>query len=188
MNESLLKYNIDYSLSCDKNFEFLQKNQILPLMMEGLCLLIATSKLVHNEDEIISFFEKPIKFIFVEELSLNSELQLYSFKVDLYKLANKSLETIYEKDENSYIILFLNRLFSYCISSNVSDIHFESLDISIVIRVRIDGELNQIFRFDSKLFPLLSSVIKYFGNLDISQKRHPLNGRIMLNIMLVLLC
>lgn len=64
----------------------------------------------------------------------------------------------------------------------MSDIHFESLSESVVIRLRIDGELNQIFRFDGKLFTLISSIIKYFGNLDISQRRIPLNGRFSKNI------
>ena len=75
------------------------------------------------------------------------------------------------------IINFMEELFSVSILVNVSDIHFEAVDNSMIIRLRIDGELNQIFRFKIELFPLISSIVKYFGNLDISQKRIPLNGR-----------
>ena len=178
MSDTLLEYIIDYSLSYDMSIDFLENNSILPLKREELYLIIATSNKQINTDEMLVHFQNPIKFIFVEELSLCYELQNFQIKLELYKLAIKSLDTIYEKDENSYIILFLDKLFSFCISTNVSDIHFESLDKSIVIRIRIDGELNQIFRFDYRLFSLISSVIKYFGNLDISQKRKPLNGRI----------
>ncbi len=71
----------------------------------------------------------------------------------------------------------MEELFSYSIAHNASDIHFEAVNKSIVIRLRIDGQLNQIFRFDNKLFALISSIVKYFGNLDISQRRIPLNGR-----------
>jgi len=178
MSKSLLDYTIDYSLSYDIEYDFLHKNQILPLRDEELCLIIATCK-EHNDSEyFMKHFQKPIKFIVVDELSLNLELEYYSFKIKLYRLAIISLETKYEKDENSYMIRFLDLLFAFCIVKNVSDIHFESLDKSLVIRIRIDGELNQIFRFESKLFFAISSVIKYFGNLDISQRRHPLNGRI----------
>ena len=113
----------------------------------------------------------------VDEKYIQAELQYLSLKKLLYKLANNALSNIHEDNENSYIINFIDDLLVFCISKNVSDIHFEALDNSIVIRVRIDGELNQIFRFDIKLFSLVSSIIKYFGNLDISQKRMPLNGR-----------
>jgi len=178
MSKSLLDYTIDYSLSYTMEYPFLLKNQILPLQDEELCLIIATCKEHKNSEYLMEYFQKPIKFIIVDELSLNFELQYYSFKVDLYQLALKSMETVYEKDDNSDITNFLDLLFSFCILKNVSDIHFESLENSLLIRIRIDGELNQIFRFENKLFLAISSVIKYLANLDISQKRHPLNGRI----------
>jgi len=178
MNKSVLDYTIDYSLSYTIEHIFLLKHQILPLKDEELCLIIATCKEHKNSEYLMEYFQKPIKFIFVDELSLNSELQYYALKLDLHKLALKSIKNAYANDENFHIINFLDLLFEFCILKNVSDVHFESLDKSLIIRIRIDGELNQIFRFESKLFLAISSVIKYFGNLDISQRRHPLNGRI----------
>ena len=39
------------------------------------------------------------------------------------------------------------------------------------------GELTEFFKFDKDIYLSVSSIIKYFGNLDISQRRMPLNGR-----------
>ena len=177
MSNVLLNYNIDYSLSYEIDTIILNEKLIVPIKSQELCLLIAIGTKEQNIDELISIFKKPVTLIRVDKKYIESELQYFSLKTTLYKLANNALENLHEDNENSYIINFVDKLFYFCIAENVSDIHFEALDNSIVIRVRIDGELNQIFRFDIKLFSLVSSIIKYFGNLDISQKRMPLNGR-----------
>jgi len=173
----LLTYNIDYSLSLNLEKDFLIKHSIVPIEQKGLSILVATSNKQQNIDALITLFNKPVKFIYVSQKDINSELQYLEFKQTLYKLGTKAINIVDTKNENSYIINFIEKLFSFSIVHNASDIHFESVDNSIVIRLRIDGELNQIFRFKKELFPLISSIIKYFGNLDISQKRIPLNGR-----------
>lgn len=173
----LLDYNIDYSLSFDIDRKILDKYKILPLESQSLSILVATSENEQNIEELISLFHNPIKFIYISEIEMNSELQHLELKKSLYRYASMALQNIDRNNENSYITKFMEELFSFSILNNVSDIHFEAVDYSILIRLRIDGELNQIFRFVIDLFPLISSIIKYFGNLDISQKRIPLNGR-----------
>ena len=173
----LFTYNIDYSLSLNLEKDFLSKHSIVPIEQKGLSILVATSNTTQNLDDLITLFNKPVKLIYVSQKDINSELQYLEFKQTLYKLGIKAINIVDTKNENSYIVNFIEKLFSFSIVHNASDIHFESVDNSIVIRLRIDGELNQIFRFEKELFPLISSIIKYFGNLDISQKRIPLNGR-----------
>ena len=173
----LFTYNIDYSLSLNLEKDFLSKHSIVPIEQKGLSILVATSNTTQNLDDLITLFNKPVKLIYVSQKDINSELQYLEFKQTLYKLGIKAINIVDTKNENSYIVNFIEKLFSFSIVHNASDIHFESVDNSIVIRLRIDGELNQIFRFKKELFPLISSIIKYFGNLDISQKRIPLNGR-----------
>ena len=174
---NLIDYNIDYSLSDNLSVDYLSQNKLLPLVEENLSILVGTSKKEQDLDKLISLFNKPIKLVYFDEKEMNFELQHIELKRCLYKYASLSLVNIDVMNENSYIIIFMEKLFKFCVLNNVSDIHFEALDSSVVIRLRIDGELNQIFRFKLELFPLISSIIKYFGNLDISQKRIPLNGR-----------
>lgn len=173
----LLDYTIDYSLSNENNCEYFQKNKILPLENKELNILIATSNENLDRDALIGIFNKPVKVIEFNKKEINFELQYMDLKRELYTEASKAIANIEISSNNSHINTFMDILFSFCIIKNVSDIHFESINSSIIIRLRIDGELIQIFRFKIELFPLISSVIKYFGNLDISQKRIPLNGR-----------
>jgi general secretion pathway protein E len=177
MNDILLKYEIDYSLSTRLDNNILITNRVLPIREEELSIYVAISTQENENTKIMNLFSKPVKFIVVEKSELDKELQYLEFKQLLHTFANDSIQHIHKENENSYIISFMEELFSFSIEHNVSDIHFESLDTSIIIRVRIDGELNQIFRFNNQLYPLISSIIKYLGNLDISQRRKPLNGR-----------
>jgi len=177
MKYKLLDYTIDYSLSNHKNINYFLENQILPLEDKELNIVIATCNDDLNIDVLIEIFQKPVKMIYFSENEINSELQYLDLKKELYSQAVRAIANLETSNENSNINIFMQKLFSFCIKKNVSDIHFESLDESLVIRLRIDGELNQIFRFKIELFALISSIIKFFGNLDISQKRIPLNGR-----------
>jgi len=177
MSNFLLDYTVDYSLFDGIKKDFLEKYKIYPIHSQQLSVLIATSNKELETEKLVKIYDKPVKILFVEENELKSELQYLELKRELYRLGKNALTNKNSKEENSYIINFMDILFSFCIVHNASDIHFESADNSLSIRLRIDGELIQIFRFDKELFSLISSIVKYFGNLDISQKRVPLNGR-----------
>jgi len=174
---SIFNYNIDYSLCFEIQIKRLKERKFLPFENKGLSLLIFTSNKDLDKSFLIDIYKKPIKLIFISEKEMNTELQHLEFKRSLFKYAKKALTDISITTKNSHIMVFMEKVFSFCISQDVSDIHFESIDKSIVIRLRIDGELVQIFRYKIELFSLVSSIIKYFGNLDISQRRIPLNGR-----------
>ena len=174
---SLLEFDIDYSLSLNLDIKILQDYKILPFKNEDLSVIAFTTNNKQDINELINLFQKPIKLILVGEKEMSSELQYFDLKRFLYEYAILSLNNMEATNLNPHIITFMEKLFSFCIIKNVSDIHFEAVDKSVLVRLRIDGELIQIFRFKIELFPLISSVIKYLGNLDISQKRIPLNGR-----------
>ncbi len=175
--KSLKEFNIDYSLleNIDNNllFEF----DMMPLYKEQLFVIVATSKTNLNIDKIVTIFNQPIKFIHVVHQELQFEWKNLQFKKKLFLLASKALDTIENESKNSYIIEFIDEVLQFSIENNVSDIHYECFEKSVVLRLRIDGVLNQFFRFDISLYTVISSSIKYLGNLDLSQKRLPLNAR-----------
>ncbi|MEA2017276.1 MAG: GspE/PulE family protein [Campylobacterota bacterium] len=177
MSNNLLEYNIDYDLVKNIDKELLIDYNIMPIHQVELFLLIATTDISQDIEPLVKIFNKSIKLIEVEKKSLEFEWQYLDFKLKLFSLANSAINNMDIDKENSYIIKFIDELFIFSIENNVSDIHYECLDKSIIIRFRIDGQLNQFFRFDISLYQLISSIIKYFGNLDIAQKRLPLNAR-----------
>lgn len=175
---NLLEHNIDYTLldTIDSKLD-LEKYSILPISNDILYLLVATSNINLDINIINKIFNQPIKLIYVEHKSLEFEWKYLKFKRKLYDLALEALNDKNHLQENSSILEFMDTIFYFCIQNEVSDIHLEVLDKSIVLRLRIDGVLNQFFRFKSELYLSISSIVKYLSSLDISQKRLPLNGR-----------
>lgn len=171
---NLYKYTIDYTLIDD--IKKLKEFKILPIFRDELFLIVAVSK-DNNLENIRKYFNEPIKFIEVVEKHLEFELEYIDFKLKLFSLAVSALNNTQIKNENSYIINFIDEMLNFCILNKVSDIHCECLEDSVIFRFRIDGELNQFFRFDKSLYYIISSVVKYLGNLDLSQNRIPLNAR-----------
>ena len=60
-----------------------------------------------------------------------------------------------------------------------SDIHIEIYEEQCRIRFRVDGKLNQRYRFNQEKYPALINRIKIQAHLDIAEKRLPQDGRII---------
>jgi len=174
---SLYKYEIDYNLYKNFEKEILKEYSIVPLSEGQLFFQVATSNMELKALDIKDFFDLPVKIIVVPHCELEFELQYLFLKQKLFSLATQGIQNHDQQKNNSYIQSFLDEILEFSIDNNASDIHFEVVDTSIVVRLRIDGVLQQYFRFSIKLYYIISSLIKYLGNLDISQKRLPMNSR-----------
>jgi general secretion pathway protein E/type IV pilus assembly protein PilB len=62
-----------------------------------------------------------------------------------------------------------------------SDIHIEVFDTSARVRIRIDGLLVERYRYDKADHPGLVNRVKVTAGLDISEKRLPQDGRMVLD-------
>ncbi len=171
-------YTIDYELlhTTDKNI--ITKHTILPIAEYDIYILVAY---VFDDLEIKSvedYFSKPIKLIQIDQKSFDFEILHHNIKYNLYHHAKHSVSNKDDfKIEESSIVHFFDQLFRIAIELQCSDIHIEALKNTISFRFRIDGVLMQFFRFEYELYPILSSSLKLFSKLDISQKRIPQNGR-----------
>ncbi|MEA3314727.1 MAG: GspE/PulE family protein [Campylobacterota bacterium] len=174
--KNLYDYNIEYDLLNNIDINLLKEYKFLPILKDTLYILVATSDENLDVNIVKNILKQPIKLIYINKDFLELSFLHLDFQKKLFLLASKSL-SISKNDKNSYIIEFMDELFKFCIKNNGSDIHIEALDKSVIIRFRIDGDLNQLFSFKIKLYPIISSIIKYFASLDISQKRLPLDGR-----------
>ena len=91
-------------------------------------------------------------------------------------------EELKDEGENSAIMKLILFILNDAINKRASDIHIEPDEIEMIVRSRIDGMLYENFVFDKTLYNALSSRIKLLGNLDISEKRVPQDGRFTLLI------
>ena len=85
-------------------------------------------------------------------------------------------ETTMENNTNN-IDIFLNDLIYYSLSKNVSDIHIETKENNIKIRVRIDGILKAFSELEKAFGIKIIAKIKLLSELDIGEKRIPQDGR-----------
>ncbi|MGE0486277.1 MAG: type II secretion system ATPase GspE [Gammaproteobacteria bacterium] len=104
--------------------------------------------------------------------------------LDLEQLAAELNEPtdLLEAADDAPIIRLLNALFAEAIREHASDIHIESFEGRLGIRLRVDGVLREVMRPPFAIAPLLVSRIKIMAKLDIAEKRLPQDGRISLRV------
>lgn len=67
------------------------------------------------------------------------------------------------------------------IESKASDIHLEPQKNCVNVRYRINGSLILVHKIDSNEYITLASKIKLKANMDITEKRRPQDGKIVVN-------
>ena len=82
------------------------------------------------------------------------------------------------------IVKLVNLVLTDAVKRGASDIHVEPYEKEYRVRFRIDGMLQTIMNPPSKLKDAITSRIKIMAKLDISEKRLPQDGRIMLKVNL----
>jgi len=166
-------YIIDYELVQNFSINDLLDLEILPLKKYDFYTLIAIS----NDDSISYLnlnYQTPVKTIKVKSNDILFHLNEYQKRFKIFDLAKKSIKSSVNQ---SFINEFFECLLDFAISKNSSDIHFETFDDALIIKYRIDGILQQFFKFELAFYPIISSVIKLYCKLDITQRRIPMNGR-----------
>ena len=91
-------------------------------------------------------------------------------------------EDLLETQDDAPVIRLLNALFTQAIKQKASDIHIETFETRVLVRMRVDGVLQEILEVQRVLSPLLISRVKVMAKLDIAEKRIPQDGRITLKI------
>jgi type IV pilus assembly protein PilB len=82
------------------------------------------------------------------------------------------------------IVKLVNLILTDAVKRGASDIHVEPYEKEYRVRFRIDGVLQTIMSPPMKLKDAITSRIKIMSKLDISEKRLPQDGRIMLKVNL----
>jgi MSHA biogenesis protein MshE len=84
--------------------------------------------------------------------------------------------------EEAPVVKMLQSVFEDAVQVNASDVHIEPLENRLQIRFRIDGQLMPQTQGDSKIAPALALRLKLMAGLDISEKRMPQDGRLMVGV------
>ena len=105
-------------------------------------------------------------------------------ELDLLSLVDQVPQTtdLLEQQGDAPIIRLINALLSEAVREHASDVHLETFEQYLSVRMRVDGQLREILRPRRELAMLLVSRIKVMARLDIAEKRIPQDGRMALRL------
>ncbi|SEF81542.1 type IV pilus assembly protein PilB [Caloramator fervidus] len=125
-----------------------------------------------NSQRIILGINENSNLDFLRNIESNLEKEIIKLKVK-----NK-----YNRLDLSSASNLLNWIIEYATKLEASDIHIEPFEKYVRIRYRIDGELSEIIRISYDAYNLIINRIKLLANMDIAEKRLPLDGKIIWEI------
>ncbi len=201
-------FEIDPSVVKLIPYDTAKRYQILPLSRVGASLTIAMvdptnvfamddikfmtgfniEPVVASETAILEGIEKAYNAAPEEDLDsviasmgegegTDIELQADADEADLADLERAA--------EEAPIVKLVNMILTEAVKKGASDIHMEPYEKEYRVRFRVDGILQTIMNPPMKLRDAIISRIKIMAKLDISEKRLPQDGRIMLKMNLM---
>jgi general secretion pathway protein E len=102
--------------------------------------------------------------------------------LDPLALGLPSAEDLLDSADDAPAIRLINGLIAEGLRQGVSDIHIEPYEAALVVRMRVDGVLQEKLRMPPHVAPVLVSRIKVMARLDIAERRVPQDGRIGLSL------
>jgi len=94
--------------------------------------------------------------------------------------AEMDLAALERAADEAPIIKLVNLVLTDAVKRGASDIHIEPYEKEYLVRFRIDGILQNVMAPPLKLKDAITSRVKIMAKLDISEKRLPQDGRIMI--------
>jgi len=112
--------------------------------------------------------EKAVEDFNRENLN-NSDLEMFDENTDLNVI-------------NSPVVRLINSLIKQALKMGASDIHIEPFENRIRVRVRIDGDLQEILTPSKHTESAIVTRVKIIAGMNIAEKRIPQDGRIEMKI------
>jgi type IV pilus assembly protein PilB len=138
-------------------------------------------------------FNAWVEVYLMTESSLRYGLKQYTQKINMgfeqviSENIEQSLLIANEKDLSKTavavpIVTILDNIIEQAIKLNASDIHFEPLERTLLVRFRIDGIMSEILSLPQEIAAILVARVKILGNLKIDEHRIPQDGRFRFEI------
>src|SRR5246127_2087224 len=185
--------------------ETAKRYQILPLSRVGASLTIAMvdptnvfamddikfmtgfniEPVVASESSILAGIEKAYSAGKEEDLEavMQSMSEMNESDVELQSEEQQiALEELEKAADEAPVVKLVNVVLGDAVKRGASDIHIEPYEKEFRVRFRIDGVLQSIMTPPLKLKDAITSRMKIMAKLDISEKRLPQDGRIMLKM------
>jgi len=135
-------------------------------------VLAAPAKAIRNAIERFYGFGQDLESSVSELASIEiaKEEEVDSSQLDPIEAKNEA--------EDAPVVKYVDSLISHAVRDRASDIHIEPGRKSVSVRIRVDGRLRSTSAPPKNMQNAVISRIKILANLDIAEKRLPLDGRI----------
>lgn len=175
---------------------FMREQHVLPLTDDGEVMRVAM--LDPSDEYVLQSLHMASGRRIEAFLALSSELEnayerLYgagaaktddAVDVDDPGLAahTDDVERLRDMASEAPVIRLVNGVFAKALDSRASDIHIEPFEQSLIIRLRIDGVLQEVDSSPASMAPAVISRLKILAKLNIAERRLPQDGRIQLRL------
>lgn len=174
------------------------RHQVVPIGLEGrsLTLGMVNPRDVEASDDVTFMTGYEVVMVgvpehqydsFVEEMS-RAPAQTLNMETLIRGVVEKARESTSIADltlkevSDSAIRKFIRTLVDDALTQHASDIHIEPQETALLLRYRTDGMLRTVHRMPIALHPQIISAFKILASLDITDTRHPQDGRISLKL------
>jgi general secretion pathway protein E len=179
---------------------FVTRHLVLPLGVEGATLAVGCRHPFYQSvlEDVRRVLNHPIQPIILAQSNLQKLISdIYAFNVSLkgatshysggavsgldvnnleqyVKLKNASEIS----DDDQHIKNLVDLLLAEAFDGHASDIHLEPKRDHLLVRMRFDGVLHDMYRLPGVIHQAMVSRIKTISRLDIAERRRPQDGRI----------
>lgn len=179
----------DEYLTPDISQVFLNEHPFIIIKRTGIYILVvndpmdgdiltAADNIVHEPFQVQLTTAATVKKLIAEHYELEHE----SKRSDDYLFDESDIDKLKDMASEAPVIKYVNNLIDTAIGRRASDIHIESFEEGQLIRLRIDGILQDYEKPPVTMQAAIISRIKLLAALDIAERRIPQDGKIGMRI------
>ncbi len=194
------EYPLDFDIVRYIPVDVAQKNQVVPLRINGNLLEVGTADPL--DIKILDYIEKltnlEVEPVICSEMEINQLINsMYGAQSDLgdlmdnMEIDSKSedepatqesvhIASLQDQAGEALVVRLTNSIFAQAVRSKASDIHISPQHNTVQLRFRIDGRLIEMPSPPKSIFLSVIARIKIIANMDITVSRIPQDGRFTL--------
>ncbi len=196
----LSDYNLTEDLKEVIPEDVARSRQLIPIeeLEDQVVIAVADPLDIASMDEIKMMVGKEVEAVIAAEEDIESSLEdiygsadeisgvideMTEDDVDLVSDQSADMgEDLEEQVNETPVIKLVNMILLEAIKNRASDIHLEPFEHKFVVRIRLDGVLQELNPPPKELQDAVISRIKVMADLDIAERRLPQDGRIRLQL------
>jgi len=140
-------------------------------------------------EELRFLLQRPFELVKLDEKTFSEKLEKVisedqdsgEFQEVIPTASRDSLDLL-KSDSEAPVVNFINRTIIKAVRLGASDIHFDPGEKNAVVRLRLDGILQEYKKFPMNVYNQVVSRIKVMANLNVAEKLMPQDGRIRIKL------